>query len=221
MPKLSSWPNRVTIARIGLVFYLVVLVYDQNLWARLLAAFLAVLVIVGDWLDGYLARRLHASSALGSVLDIAGDRIAETVLWIVLADLKLVPLWIPIAVISRAVLTDSIRGYLLKYGYTAFGQTTMMQSAVGRFLTGSPIMRTGYALLKAFTFGWLLMISGLDKLQNQLPFVSDDFLGIGYKIGYITAIISAVVCIVRGIPPIVEGTILIRDLEDKPGNTVE
>jgi len=219
--KLSSWPNRVTIARIGLVFYLVVLVYDQNLWARLLAAFLAVLVIVGDWLDGYLARRLHESSALGSVLDIAGDRIAETVLWIVLADLKLVPLWIPIAVISRAVLTDSIRGYLLKYGYTAFGQTTMMQSAVGRFLTGSPIMRTGYALLKAFTFGWLLMISGLDKLQNELPFVSDDFLVIGYKIGYITAIISAVVCLVRGIPPIVEGTILIRDLEDKPGNTAE
>jgi phosphatidylglycerophosphate synthase len=208
----------VTIARIGLVFYLVVLVYDQNLWARLLAAFLAVLVIVGDWLDGYLARKLHQSSALGSVLDIAGDRIAETVLWIVLADLKLVPLWIPIAVISRAVLTDSIRGYLLKYGYTAFGQTTMMQSAVGRFLTGSPIMRTGYALLKAFTFGWLLMISGLDKLQNELPFVSDDFLVIGYKIGYITAIISAIVCIVRGIPPIVEGTILIRDLEDKPGN---
>jgi phosphatidylglycerophosphate synthase len=215
--KLSSWPNRVTIARIGLVFYLVVLVYDQNLWARLLAAVLSVLVIVGDWLDGYLARKLHQSSALGSVLDIAGDRIAETVLWIVLADLRLVPLWIPIAVISRAVLTDSIRGYLLKYGYTAFGQTTMMQSAIGRFLTGSPIMRTGYALVKAFTFGWLLMISGLDKLQSEFPFVSDNFLGIGYKIGYITAIIAAVVCLVRGIPPIIEGTILIRDLEEKPG----
>jgi uncharacterized membrane protein YphA (DoxX/SURF4 family) len=94
----------------------------------------------------------------------------------------------------------------------------MMQSTAGRFLTGSPIMRTGYALLKAFTFGWLLMISGLDKLQDQLPFVSDDFLGIGYKIGYVTAIISAIVCIVRGIPPIVEGAILIRDLEEKPSS---
>ncbi len=216
MSKLGSWPNRVTIARIGLVFYLVVLVYDQNLWARLLAAFFAVLVIVGDWLDGYLARKLHQSSALGSVLDIAGDRIAETVLWIVLADLKLVPLWIPIAVISRAVLTDSIRGYLLKYGYTAFGKTTMMQSAIGKCLTGSPVMRTGYALLKAFTFGWLLLISGLDKLQGELSFVSYSFLGIGYRIGYITAIITAIICIVRGIPPIIEGTILIRDLEEKP-----
>lgn len=218
MSRIGSWANRVTVARIGLVFYLVVLVYDQNLWARLLAAFLAVVVIVGDWLDGFLARKLHESSALGSVLDIAGDRIVETVLWIVLADLELVPLWIPIAVISRAVLTDSIRGYLLKYGYTAFGKTTMMQSALGKFLTGSPIMRTGYALLKAFTFGWLLLISGLDKLQHELTFVTDRFLSIGYTIGYVTAIVTAVVCIARGIPPIIEGTILIRDLEDKPAD---
>lgn len=218
MPRIGSWANRVTIARIGLVFFLVVLVYHQNLWARLAAAFLAVLVIVGDWLDGYLARRLHESSALGSVLDIAGDRIVETVLWIVLADQELVPLWIPIAVTSRSVLTDSIRGYLLKYGYTAFGKTTMMQSALGKFLTGSPIMRTGYALLKAFTFGWLLLISGFDKLQHELTFVTVGFLKSSYMIGYVTAIVTAVVCIARGIPPIVEGAVLIRNLEDKPGS---
>jgi CDP-diacylglycerol---glycerol-3-phosphate 3-phosphatidyltransferase len=218
VPRIGSWANRVTIARIGLVFFLVVLVYHQNLWARLAAAFLAVLVIVGDWLDGYLARRLHESSALGSVLDIAGDRIVETVLWIVLADQELVPLWIPIAVTSRSVLTDSIRGYLLKYGYTAFGKTTMMQSALGKFLTGSPIMRTGYALLKAFTFGWLLLISGFDKLQHELTFVTVGFLKSSYMIGYVTAIVTAVVCIARGIPPIVEGAVLIRNLEDKPGS---
>ncbi len=216
MPKISSWANRVTIARIGLLFYLVVLVYGQSLWARVTAAFLAVVVIIGDWLDGFLARKLHESSALGSVLDIAGDRIVESVLWIVLADLKLVPLWIPIAVISRSVLTDSIRGYLLKFGYTAFGKTTMMHSALGRFLTGSPIMRTGYAVLKAFTFGWLLLVSGLQQLQHELHFVTADFLHVGFRIGYVTAVIAATVCIARGIPPIIEGTILIRNLEDKP-----
>jgi CDP-diacylglycerol--glycerol-3-phosphate 3-phosphatidyltransferase len=215
MSRYFGWANRVTIARIGLLFYLVVLVYDQNLWARLLAALLAVVVIIGDWLDGYLARKLHESSQLGSVLDIAGDRIVETVLWIVLADLQLVPVWIPIAVTSRSILTDSIRGYLLKFGYTAFGSTTMMQSATGKFITGSPIMRTGYAVLKAFTFGWLLLISGLDRLWDQIPFLTTQFVDVAYKIGYVAAIITAIVCIVRGIPPIVEGTILIRQTEEK------
>jgi CDP-diacylglycerol--glycerol-3-phosphate 3-phosphatidyltransferase len=215
MARIMSWANRVTVARIGIVFWLVLLVYDNNMWSRLLAAFLAVLVIVGDWLDGYLARRLHEQSQLGSVLDIAGDRILETVLWIVLADLELVPVWIPIAVTSRAILTDSIRNYLLQYGFTAFGKNTMMQSSVGKFLTGSPIMRTGYALLKAFTFGWLLLISALDRLWHELPFLTESFISTGYRIGYITAIAAAVVCIARGIPPIVEGSNLIRKMDAK------
>ena len=215
MARIMSWANRVTIARIGIVFWLVLLVYDNNMWSRLLAAFLAVLVIVGDWLDGFLARRLHEQSQLGSVLDIAGDRILETVLWIVLADLELVPVWIPIAVTSRAILTDSIRNYLLQYGFTAFGKTTMMQSAIGKFLTGSPIMRTGYALLKAFTFSWLLLISALDRLWHELPFLTEQFISTGYRIGYISAIVTAVVCIARGIPPIVEGANLIRKMDTK------
>lgn len=215
MARIMSWANRVTIARIGIVFWLVLLVYDNNTWSRLLAAFLAILVIVGDWLDGFLARKLHEQSQLGSVLDIAGDRILETVLWIVLADLELVPVWIPIAVTSRAILTDSIRNYLLQFGFTAFGKNTMMQSTVGKFLTGSPIMRTGYAILKAFTFGWLLLISALDRLWHEFPFLTERFVTIGYEIGYISAIVTAVVCIARGIPPIVEGANLIRKMDSK------
>lgn len=48
--RLFTWPNRVTITRIGLLFVLVVLVYHQRIWARFLAASLAVLLIVMDWL---------------------------------------------------------------------------------------------------------------------------------------------------------------------------
>lgn len=215
MPKFMSWANRVTIARIGLVFWLVLLVYDNNVWSRLLAAFVAILVIVGDWLDGFLARKLHQSSQLGSVLDIAGDRILETVLWIILADLELVPVWIPIVVTSRTILTDSIRNYLLQFGYTAFGKSTMMQSGIGKFLTGSPIMRTGYAVLKAFTFGWLLLISALDRLWHEIPFLTESFIENGYLIGYVVGIVTAAVCVLRGIPPIIEGTQLIREMDEK------
>ncbi len=215
MTRIWSWANRVTVLRIALVFYLAFLVYDNNLYARFAAAALAILVIVGDWLDGFLARRLHESSQLGSVLDIAGDRIIETVLWIVLADLELVPVWIPIAVTSRSILTDSIRNYLLKFGYTAFGSSTMMRSTVGKFLTGSPVMRTGYALLKAFTFSWLLLISALARLGHELPYLTERFYSVSFLIGYVAAIVTAIVCIARGIPPIVEGAQLIRSLDAK------
>ncbi len=217
MERIWSWANRVTLARIGLLFFLVALVYDHNLWSRFWAAIIAVVVIVGDWLDGFLARKLHQSSKLGSILDIAGDRIVETVLWIVLADLELVPLWIPIVVISRSILTDSIRNYLMRFGYTAFGESTMMRSRLGKFLTGSPVMRTGYAVLKAATFSWLLLISAIDRLWHELPFLTEAFVSNALLAGYIAAMVTAVVSLARGIPAIIEGTQMIIALDGKQG----
>ena len=215
MFRIFTWANRVTVTRIGLLFFLVVLVYNQNMWARISAAALAILVIVMDWLDGYLARKLHESTVLGSVLDIAGDRIIESVLWIVLTDLRLVPIWIPIVVISRDILTDSIRGYVLRFGYTAFGKTTMMRTSIGRFITGSPWMRTSYAILKAFTFSWLLLLSVLDEIIIRWPLFPLSWIGTGLNVGYWIAVVTAIMCLVRGLPVIIEGIVLIQQMEGK------
>jgi CDP-diacylglycerol--glycerol-3-phosphate 3-phosphatidyltransferase len=216
MSRLWTWANRVTVTRIALVFFLVVLVYHQNVVARLLAAVLAVGVIVMDWLDGYLARRLKESTTLGGVLDIAGDRIIENVLWIILADLRLVPVWIPIVVVSRDILTDGIRGYVLRFGYTAFGERTMMRTPLGRFLTGSPLMRTAYAVLKAFTFGWLLGVTALAEVSSLRPRLDPAWIAAGLDVGYWSAVLTAAVCLVRGIPVIIEGVALIQAWEAAP-----
>ncbi len=213
--RLLGWPNRVTLARIGLLFFLVVLVYNQNMWARLAAAGLAILVILMDWLDGFLARKLDAATVLGSVLDIAGDRIIEAVLWIVLADLRLVPVWIPIVVISRDILTDSIRSFVLRFGFTAFGKTTVMRTRLGRFLTGSPWMRTSYAVLKAFTFGWMLLLAVLREMVGAKEPGLASFISSGLQVGYWAAVVTAAMCLVRGIPVILEGAVLIQEKEQE------
>ena len=216
--RLLNWPNRVTLIRIGLLFVLVFLVYHQRIWARFLAAGLAVLVIVMDWLDGYLARKLKESTLFGGVLDIAGDRIIESVLWICLADLRLVPIWIPIVVIARDILTDSIRGYVLRFGYTAFGKKTMMRSRLGRFLTGSPVMRTSYAVLKALSFSLLLLLSAMQKLPAQWSILPETWIRTGFIIGYWTAVITAAMCLIRGIPVILEGSALIQEADRRHAN---
>ncbi len=205
-----SWPNIVTVSRMLLVFVVVMLAYGRTVWEGLLAALIAILIIVGDWLDGHLARKLDQSSALGSVLDIAADRILETVMWIVLADLKLIPIWIPIVVISRGIVTDSIRGYVIQFGYSGFGKNTLQQSALGRFITGSPIMRTGYALLKAFSFGWLLLLAALSEFLVRWPLFEVSWLHLALKVGYWAAVAAAVICVVRGIPVVIEGIGLIN-----------
>ena len=214
MNRNFSLPNIVTVSRIGLLFVLVMLVYGHSVGARLLAALFAVLVIVGDWLDGHLARRLNQATALGSVLDIAADRIIENVMWIILADINLVPVWIPVVFISRGILTDSIRNYTLRFGYSGFGEQSMMKSAIGKFLTGLPLMRTPFAVLKAFTFGWLLLLAVADEIPIVRETFSPALLATGLRIGYWTAVASAVMSIARGIPVIIEGIALINRLDN-------
>lgn len=207
------WPNLVTIVRMGLIFVSVILIYSPNTIGRLIGAMLAVLIIVGDWLDGFLARKLDQTSTLGSVLDIVADRILECVMWIVLADLKLIPVWIPVVVISRGILTDSIRSYALSLGYSGFGDKSMMKSKLGQFLTGSPLMRTPYAVLKAFCFGWLLLVSALGQYLRQIYFSSTSWYEIGLDIGLWAAVVSTVICIARGLPVLIEGVAMIRQDE--------
>lgn len=210
MANSLSWPNAVTVFRLLLVFVVVILAYGHTLWEGLLAALIAVLIVIGDWLDGYLARKLDQSSTLGSILDVAADRILESVLWILLADLDLIPIWIPIVVIARGILTDTIRGYVLRFGYSGFGKHTLQQSRLGKFLTGSPIMRTGYAILKAFTFGWLLLLEALREVLIRWPLFTASWVDAALRIGWWAAVLAAVVCIVRGVPVVVEGIALIK-----------
>jgi CDP-diacylglycerol--glycerol-3-phosphate 3-phosphatidyltransferase len=211
MARKISWPNIVTVSRLGLVFVVVMLAYGNTIWNKLLASLFAVMVIIGDWLDGHLARRLGQSTKLGSVLDIAADRVMESVLWIILADLTLVPIWIPIVVISRGIVTDTIRGYVLQFGYAGFGKKTMQKSRLGKFITGSPFMRTSYAVLKGFTFGWLLLLKALEEVLVRKQFFEAAWMETALEIGYWAAVLAAIICIVRGVPVVIEGIALIQE----------
>jgi len=209
-----NWPNVITMVRTGLVVVVVFLAYGHDVASRVAAAAVALLIIVGDWLDGHLARRLNQSSTLGSLLDVAADRMAESVIWIVLADLRAVPVWIPIVVISRGILTDTLRGYALQFGYAGFGSHSLHQSRLGKFITGSAWMRTGYAVLKAFCFSWLFLTLAAEKLAPEVTFISDRLLASAFAVGRAAAVAAAVVCLVRGVPVLVEGWALAR--REKP-----
>jgi len=209
MARVLSWPNLITVVRAGLIVVVVLLAYGHDWWSRALAAAVALAIIIGDWLDGHLARKLNQSSTLGSILDIAADRMAEAVLWIVLADLGAIPVWIPIVVISRGILTDTIRGYALQFGFAGFGKKTMQQTRLGRFITGSAIMRTGYAVLKAFSFGWLFLALAAREFALRTDVIPTPYLDWAFEIGRGAAILAAVTCLIRGVPVVVEGLELI------------
>jgi CDP-diacylglycerol--glycerol-3-phosphate 3-phosphatidyltransferase len=133
-----SIANIITLSRLPLLLLVVVLLYQTRPWALFMALGLLPVLYIMDWLDGYMARYKNQVTDLGSVLDIAMDRVVENVLWIVFAHQGKVPVFIPIVFIVRSFAVDGLRSYALSRRQSAFG---MMSSRLGRFLVASRFMR--------------------------------------------------------------------------------
>ena len=164
-------------------------------WIAVPLAFAALLM---DWLDGYAARRLGCESKVGGLLDIVGDRIAENVWWVVFAWLHLIPLWVPLVVLSRGFVTDAIRSCALSRGETAFGDQTMMRSRIGRGLVASRASRATYGISKVIAFVALFMLNAV----LQSPDLASG-LGPGVEtVALAATYLTVALCAIRGIPVI-------------------
>jgi CDP-diacylglycerol--glycerol-3-phosphate 3-phosphatidyltransferase len=193
--------------RIGLLFAVVAGALAPGFGARLLAALLAPVVLGLDWADGALARRLGTASRLGAVLDIVGDRLVETIWWITLAKVGLVPLAVPVVVVSRGIVVDALRALALARGLTAFGEGTMMRSRLGHALVASRPSRAAYGLLKAAVFPLLF---ALQALRASSP---SDLAALAALLEPVTsALVGLAVgfCLLRAVPVVVESRALLE-----------
>ncbi|HVF17858.1 MAG TPA: CDP-diacylglycerol--glycerol-3-phosphate 3-phosphatidyltransferase [Steroidobacteraceae bacterium] len=67
--------NALTVARIAMIPLVVILFYLPYSWASPAAASVFILAALTDSLDGYLARKLGQTSALGAFLDPVADKL--------------------------------------------------------------------------------------------------------------------------------------------------
>jgi len=207
--------NLVTLGRVGLVFVAIFLLYSRAVWGAIVAFALILAVILMDWLDGFLARRTHTDTPFGAVMDILGDRIVESALWIVFAHLRLVPIWIPIVVIVRGFVTDAFRSVALTQGRTPFGEKTMITGEIGRMIVSSRTSRALYAVAKAVTFCYLALYLALlyAEPESQLAGWRSDHEPWLYWGGKALAYFTVVFCLVRALPVVQDGIAQVRMLK--------
>lgn len=191
--------NLITLSRLILLFVVVVIAYQPPSPIQLVNVLLLIVLFVTDALDGYVARRLNEASVFGAMFDIASDRIVEVTLWIIFADLDLVPVWVPLFFVFRGTIIDTIRSsYVREEGESPFA---MMQSTLGIWLVGGAFMRIFYAVIKAVAFCWLALIHPLAAIAPGL-WSEWDFLLVGISRGLVY--LAVCLCLVRGLPVIVE-----------------
>ena len=211
--------NLITIIRIIIAFIAICLLFFQTPASYITSFILTIIAIWFDGLDGFVARLLKESSKFGAVLDILGDRIVENIYWIVFAVLGWIPVWVPLIVVTRGILTDGVRSIALEQGYTAFGSTTMMQTKIGHFLVASNFSRGSYAVTKAFAFAFMILcnfpfasmnlfLQGCDaELTNSAISAWTTFHNICVAIcpfAHFCVYAAVFFCVVRGLPVLIE-----------------
>ncbi len=97
-------PNLITIARLFLVPLIVVMITNQR-WREAFVIF--VIAGISDAIDGLLARRFGMASELGGYLDPVADKALIVSIYITLAMVGVIPVWLVILVVSRDIMIVS------------------------------------------------------------------------------------------------------------------
>ena len=211
--------NAITVGRLLLLFVVVWLIYAGDVYVAAACMFLIAFVFASDGIDGYVARRRGSASDFGAVFDIAGDRVVENTLWVVFAHLDLIPVWIPILVLTRGFLVDGMRSLGLSEGKTPFGTNNMMRSPLTQWLTAGRFMRALFGYVKAIGFVFLTGLAASEKADAPGTWVEslydlDPYLVLGWGSVWLAVALT----IVRGLPVVFDTYAMLREREQ--GNNV-
>ncbi len=106
-------PNLITLSRIPLTFVIVVLMGSEVKGAASVAFWLFIVTAVGDWLDGYLARKQNLISTFGKFMDALADKILVLGLLVALVSREFAgemwPLCAVLVVLCREFLVSGMR----------------------------------------------------------------------------------------------------------------
>lgn len=172
--SLRHVPNVISSIRILLVAPLTVALAHEQMTA---AITLFSVAAASDVADGYLAKRYGWQSELGGVLDPAADKLLLATVFITLAYLKLVPLWLMATAVARDAVI--VLGALL-YRFW-FGPLTVRPSVVSKFNT---LCQAAFILAVVAGVKYGVPPAWMAEALGALVFVTVVISGIDYVLIY-------------------------------------
>jgi cardiolipin synthase len=179
---MSSLPNALTIARIGLVPLFVAAFFLPGDTGRWIVFVLFCLAGITDAFDGMIARRLGAESSFGRMLDPIADKlIVSAALLMLVADrtisgIHLVP---ALVILCREILVSGLREFLAEAAVSlpvtrvAKMKTVVQVTAIAALIACSASERmlpgvTGIALIGLWVAAALTLYTGYAYFQAGL-----------------------------------------------------
>lgn len=164
-------PNIISVMRILLVLPTVAALASEKF---LLALLLFALAGISDALDGYIAKRFHYQSRLGTILDPLADKLLLVATYLVLSWLDLLPWWLAAAVVARDL--------LILAGAVSFhvfiGEYEMEPTVISKFNTAMQILlgltvvfSAGVYALPEAVIGWLVLLVLVTTVVSGIDYV--------------------------------------------------
>src|ERR1019366_7184626 len=130
-------PNLLTWLRIVLIPMFVGIFYFEKSWVslpnqNLVATVIFTLAALTDWFDGWLARKLHQTSALGAFLDPVADKLMVAAALIVLLYLGRIHAIVALIIIGRELAVSALREWMAQISESK----SVAVSYLGKLKTG-------------------------------------------------------------------------------------
>ena len=121
MNHVVNLPNVLTLIRIALIPIFILFYYLPWHYAHLAAALIFMVASFTDWLDGYLARRLHQVSPFGAFLDPVADKLLVSCsLLMLVGNQEIYYITIPaIIIVGREIVISALREWMAELGRRA------------------------------------------------------------------------------------------------------
>ena len=183
-------PNLLTLARLGLLPGIVVLLWpgiesrETCFWAAMLFALAGVL----DMLDGTLARRTGQVTVLGKFLDPLADKLFYLVTLISLLQLVRVPPWLVMIILARELAVTGLRGIAASEGIViAAGEGGKVKTTFATVGVIGLLLHYRYMV----SFGFFSVTFDMHRTGLWITYISAGFAvtsGVEYVLGFTRAL---------------------------------
>ncbi|WP_422475240.1 CDP-diacylglycerol--glycerol-3-phosphate 3-phosphatidyltransferase [Endozoicomonas sp. ALB032] len=138
-------PNTLTMLRVVLVPFLVLIFYLPIEMRYTLCAGIFAAAAVTDWFDGYLARRWNQTTPFGAFFDPVADKImVATALCLLVDEFRAAWMTIPaVIIIGREIVISALREWMAEIGK----RTSVAVNMIGKFKTVGQMMAITLLLL--------------------------------------------------------------------------
>ena len=168
-------PNKLTVLRVCMIpFFVVMLLLNggENQTYRYIAAAIFIVASLTDMLDGKIARKYNLETNFGKFMDPLADKLLVCSALICLVDLKQLPAWMVIVIISREFIISGFRlvasdnGIVIAASYWGKFKTTFQMISVILLIVRIPAL-TVLTQICVWTALVLTVISLVDYIAKN------------------------------------------------------